>query len=277
MTNNAHADWFGTIDSSVFHDDNLTYAKFPQDIVSDSGLTIGANGGYFIQLNNRDSLVIKTNISGTDYNKYDGLNNVSLGVGAAFKNKWGLGIYAPWTELSASTSKLEYKEDLRDSWLYQAKFSAGKRITERLSLWMELGFEKRVADETHGHDRVSGAAFDLINRTLGVSGNYIFNENMFLTLGYVYREGDVVSTSLADHPGHNWDSVMTAEADDPTFGHDAEAYRLYGVTHTLGVRLNFPVTNHLLLGVEFQRHITHGRGGNDYYKSVPVANLSYSF
>jgi hypothetical protein len=274
----AQADWFGNAEARLLHDSNLTNGKFSDDIVSDSAFEISASAGNFIQLNNRDSLSIFGAFEAEDYKTYDGMDNLSLGINLVLKRKWALGLYAPWTSISASAARLEFKDDVRDGWLYQAQIGIGKRITERWDVWAEVALEKRTADENRVIDPgVSGSAFDQINRAFKVYGVYVFNEQSFMTLCYQIRSGDVVSTAREEHSGSNFDSVMTAVTADPVFGPDAEAYRLHGTTQTFGARLNKSLPNNFLLGIEYQRHITHAKGNNNYYKIVPAITLTYSF
>jgi hypothetical protein len=272
------AEWYGNADARFMHDSNLPNAKYSDDILSDSAFEISANAGNFIQLNDRDSLSILGIFKADDYTRYDGMDNISLGISLSLKRKWALGLYAPWTSISFSTTRLEYNNDIRDGWLYQAQLGIGRRISERWDIWAELAIDNRTTDVNHVLDPgVSGSAFEQFNQALKVHGIYAFNERSFITLGYQIRRGDIVTTAREDHSGSNFDSVMTAVTSDPVFGPHAEAYRLDGTSQTFGTRLNTTLPNNFLLGIEFQRHITHGAGNNNYYKSIFAAMISHSF
>jgi len=275
---NAHAESFMNFETKLKHDDNLTNAKFSSDIVGDSLVSAVVNAGYYWQLSDYNSLRAQADLAAEVYNTYHGLNNVSLGGTVFLKHKWGLGLYEPWTAVSLSAARLQYNQDVRDGWQYQAQISAGKRISEHWDLWADLALQKRTADKTTEVDPgVSGAAFDTFNTALKLDAIYAFDDKTFLTLGYQLRHGDVVSTTIQEAPSGTWDGIVKAVALDPTFGADAEAYTINGATQTFGVSINTAITTNVQLGLEYQRYITHGSGGINYYKSMPAVSFSYGF
>ncbi len=278
MIGDASAEGFLNLDAKLKYDNNLTNAEHSSDIVGDSLVVAAVNGGYYIQLNDFDSLRIQGELSGEAYNTFHGLDNVSLGANLSLKRKWGLGLYKPWSALSVSAARLDYSNSLRDGWLYQAQISAGKRITERWDIWADIALQKRTADNAPEVDPgVSGAVFDLINRIFKLDAVYAFNDKTFLTLGYQLRYGDVVSTTIHESPTHVFDLVTTAVALDPIFGPEAEAYRITGTTQIFGARISTALSTNSVLGFEYQRHITHGNGNINYYNSTPTLTFSYGF
>jgi hypothetical protein len=278
MPGTASADWYLNSEAKLKHDSNLDNAGYSEDIVSDSAVAVSVAGGKFIQLDDNDSLSIQGEFNGETYNRFHGMDNASLGVTLSLRRKWALGLYAPWSSLSGSATYLNYNDDIRDGRLYQAKLSGGKRLTERWDVWADILFDRRTADHATVVDPgVSGAVFDQTSRTLKLNAVYAFDNRAYLSLGYQLRHGDIASTILEDRPGSNFDSVMTAVTADPLFGRDAEAYKLTGNTHMLGARLNMTFATYFVVGLEYQRQITHAEGGNNYYKSLPALTISYSF
>lgn len=278
MASNASAEWYLNTEAKLKHDSNLDNAGSSEDIVSDSALAVSVAGGKFIQLDDNDSLSIQGEFNGEAYNRFHGMDNASLGVNLTLRRKWALGLYAPWSSLSGSAAHLSYNDNIRDGWLYQAQLSGGKRLTERWDVWADILLEKRTADHAVVVDPgFSGAVFDQTSKTLKLNALYAFDNRTYLTLGYQLRHGDVASTILEDRPAATFDSVMTAVTADPAFGPDAEVYRLTGTTHMLGARISMTFATHFVAGLEYQRQITHAKGDNNYYKSLPVLTLFYSF
>jgi hypothetical protein len=145
-------------------------------------------------------------------------------------------------------------------------------------VWADILLEKRTADHAVMVDPgVSGAVFDQTNTSLKLNAVYAFDNRAYLTLGYQLRHGDVASTILEERPGSNFDSVMTAVTADPAFGPDAEVYRLIGTTQTFGARISMTFATYFVVGLEYQRQITHAKGDNNYYRSLPALTLSYGF
>lgn len=278
MPGHASAEWYLNTEAKLKHDSNLDNAGAAEDIVSDSAFAVSLAGGKFIQLDDNDSLSIQGEFNGEAYHRFHGMDNASLGVNLTLRRKWGLGLFAPWSSASGSAAHLSYNDDIRDGWLYQTQLSAGRRLTERWDVWADILFDKRTADHAVVVDPgFSGAVFDQTSKTLKLNAVYAFDNRAFLTLGYQLRHGDIASTVLEDRPGSNFDAVMTAVTADPAFGRDAEVYRLTGTTHMLGARISMTFATYFVVGLEYQRQITHAKGDNNYYKSLPALTLSYSF
>jgi hypothetical protein len=278
MANDVSAEWFLNTEAKLQHDSNLDNAGYSEDIVNDSAFSVSAAGGKFIQLDDSDSLSIEGEFNDEAYDRYDGMDNASLGVSLTLRRKWALGLYAPWTSLSGSAAHLTYNENIRDGWLYQAQLSGGKRLTERWDIWADLLLEKRTADHAPAVDPgVSGAVFDQTSNTIKLNAVYALDNTTYLNFSYQLRHGDVASTILQDRPGSNFDSVMTAVTADPTFGPEAEVYRLTGTTQMLGARISMNFATNFATGLEYQRQITHAKGDNNYSKNLPALTLSYSY
>jgi hypothetical protein len=278
LASTASAEAFFNLDTKLKYDNNLTNAQRTSDIVGDALVVANINGGYYFQFSDSNSLQLQADLGAEAYNTYHGLNNVSLGGSAFLKHKWDLGLYAPWTGVSVSATRLDYNENVRDGWQYQAQLSAGKRVTEHLDLWVDFELQKHTADkDTEVDPGVSGAAFDTLNKILKLDAVYTFDDRTLLMLGYQVRRGDVVSTTIEESPDGTWDGIVRAVALDPMFGPHAEAYRILGTTHIFGMRISSALSTNSVLAFEYQRYITHGAGNINYYKSMPALIFSYGF
>jgi hypothetical protein len=275
----AQAEGFLTLDAKLKYDNNLSHARFTQDQVSDMATAVNVSAGKYFQISDFNSLIVKGDLGGELYNTYHGMNNLTLGGSVSLKRKWGVGLYKPWTALTLASTRLDYNSDVRDGWLHKAMISVGKRVSEHWDVWAEVSLQKRTQDNEQvvGPD-FPGNAFDLFNKVVSLDATYAFSESTFLNLGYQWRRGDVVASTITESPLHAaFDPVTTAESPDDAFGVVGEAYRLGGTTHTLGAKINTTINQNYVLGFEYQRFIVHGNGGNSYYKSLPAITLSYSF
>lgn len=279
MLSHAHADGFLMLETKLKYDSNLTHARFSQDQVGDMATVINATTGLYFQLSDYNSMTIQGEFGSELYNTYHGMNNLSLGGSATLKRKWGLGLYQPWTALTLSLTHLDYNNDVRDGWLNKAMISGGKRVSEHWDIWADISLQKRTqANEKVIEPGLSGSPFDLLNKVATLDAVYAFSENTFFMFGYQWRRGDVVASAITESPIHAvFDPVTTAETTDNAFGVEGEAYRLKGTSHTFGAKINTTINQHYVLGLEFQRYITHGGGGNNYYKSIPALTLSYNY
>jgi hypothetical protein len=278
FTNNSSAEVFFNFESKLKYDNNVTNAQLRSDIVKDYSVSLSADGGYYLQLDDFDSLIINGEVSGESFNAFHGLDNITLGAKAMLKRKWGLGLYQPWSAVSFSSTRLTFNNDLRDGWLYKAQIGLGKRITERWDIGLNLALEKRTADNSPAADPgVSGAVFNLSNKILEINSQYAFNNNYFLSLGYQISDGDVVSITKEESPTGAFDPVTTAVAMDNIFGPNAEAYRINGVNQTFKARISKELSTNTSVALEYQRQIVNGDGNINYYKSLPAITLFYGF
>lgn len=279
LLSSAHAEGFLTLETKLKYDSNLTNARFLQDQVGDMATVINVTGGKYFQLSDSNSLTVTGDFSSELYNTYHGMNNLSLGGSTTLKRKWGLGLYQPWTAITLSTTRLDYNNNVRDGWLHKVMISGGKRVSEHWDIWADVSLQKRTQNNSSViAPGISGSPFELFNKVATLDAVYAFSESTFFMLGYQWRRGDVVATAITNSPIHAvFDPVTTAETADNAFGVDGEAYRLKGTTHTFGAKINTTIYQDYVLGLEYQRYITHGNGGNNYYKSVPALTLSYHF
>ena len=272
------AEWFFNGESTLVHDSNLGNAELDEDKVSDNSVALKFASGSFMPMEDGWSINLQGVMNGEIYDHYHGMNNLALGAEVELRKKMGLGAYAPWVSLSLSGLRLSYNEKVRDGWRQVGELTLGKRFSESWDVWMALNYEKRIGDHDNPVDvGVSGAAFDLSGTTIKFDAVHTLTDKVAMTMAYAYRYGDVVSSSLRDSPAHKYDGVSTAVMMDPVFGSESEAYRLTGSTQTFNVGVTYDLASHWLLGTEFQRVVTHGKGGNNYYVSRPSLSLSFSF
>jgi len=278
MIGNVSADVYSAIESKLKYNSNLTNASLSQNIVDDGLVAVSGIVGNHFQLDDKNSLSLQAQFDGEAYKKYQDMDNVSLAGKLILSRKWDLGLYAPWTSLAFSGAYLKNSNQVRDGARYQVQLSGGKRLAERWSIWSDFQFEKRTAaNNLVIHEGVSGAVFDQTSESMKLNAMYNFNSTIYMKLGYGLRYGDVASTSIEETPGSNIDSVMTAVSWDPTFGPNAEVYRITAITHTLGASVSKTLTPHLILSLEYQYLMTYAKGNNNYYVSLPALTLDYNF
>ncbi len=273
----ASGEWYSSMEGKYKYNNNLNNGV-SGDTVDDSIFALTAVGGKYFQLNDHYKFSIQSEFDGEVYDRFKGMNNIVLGGSAALTKKWALGLYAPWTSLSFRGSYLDYNNQVRSGSKLHVQLSSGKRITERLSVWADLQFEKRFTDSNVIVDQgVSGAVYNLTNKHFKLNSVYVFNSGLFIKSSYQFRQGDVVTTTLKENVNSNIDAVTTAVTEDSTFGPNAEAYRLTGITHILSASVSKVIMPHWLMSVEYQYVMIYGKGNNNYFGSMPTLTSSYDF
>jgi len=190
------AEWYGNTDAVIRHDSNTNNAQLKQDFASSTALQAGLSATGYFPLENGNSLTVIGETRIESYDRYSGLNNLSLGAALALRKKWGLGPYVPWTGLSLSSAHLNYANTIRNGWRHQLAIRGGKRVSERWNIRAEYMYERRTAN-TLPPDQpgISGDVFSQRSRTLTLNTEYALDENTFLTGGLLLRRGDVVATA----------------------------------------------------------------------------------
>jgi hypothetical protein len=213
---------------------------------------------------------------GESYDRYTGLNNISLGATFALRKKWALGPFAPWTGLSLSSAHLNYANNIRNGWRHQLAIRGGDRVLERLNVRAEYMYERRTAN-TLAPDQpgISGDTFSQKNHSVTINTDYTLDDSIFLTGGILLRRGDVVATA-----SETANMIASAEAisADLVFGNPhLYAYKLKGSTRGVDLGLNIAMARKHVLRASISRFLTHATGDNDYAKTVQMVSWNYNF
>jgi hypothetical protein len=271
----ALADWGSSAKVEMRYDSNINNAQLSDDIASATVLGVGAAASSFFAFEEGNSLSISAEANGEVYNNYSGVNNVSLGATAAMRKKWALGAYAPWTAISVSAAHLNFDNNIRDGWRYQAALQGGKRILERWDVRAEYMLERRTAEELPpDQPGISGDVFSQSNRSLTLNAVYTWSDTLLLTFGTLWRHGDVVATTSETA---NMIASSQAIAADPVFGPHLYAYRMTASSYGLNVGMNIVVAERSLLRASMMRVLTHAEGDNDYARNVLTLSWNYNF
>ena len=292
----AWAEWDGNTDVGLGYDSNINNAKSGNDIAGDSLLSAYYSMTGFFPQENGNSLSIVGEARGEAFNRYTGLNNISLGAALFLRKKWALGAYAPWSGLSLSSARLDYANNIRSGWRNQIALRGGKRLLERWDVRAEYMLERRTADALPSVQAgISGDVFSQTSRAMTLDAEYTWSDSLFLTFGSLLRHGDVVASSREAtntisspyYPYYPYYPAGTptitnlpssrAIAADPVFGPNFYAYRMTGTTYGLNADMNFALTPSSLLRISVSRLLTHAQGDNNYARNLGILSWDYSF
>jgi len=274
-THRAGAAWIADVEVGLVHEDNVSLGEMERDIKSDTALSTSFSAGASTLLGERNTLSVTGDFIGNVYDRFSGLDNLSLGVTAAFRRKLGLGAAAPWVRVSGAGARQEYRNDVRDGWRYRLGTGVGKRFGERWDLRAEYAFERRMADHERAvTPRLPGDVFDQESHTLSFRGDFLYSEAISLSVGYALRRGDVASTTQRNPAIFAASSAVTA---DSTFGSDTFAYKIDATTHVLSFGLSLALGQRSSFNLGYEHQIGQGNGGVDYRNNVFRASFLYSY
>ena len=269
------ATWIFDTDVGVLYDSNVGLGKLGRDIHSDTALNASVSAGRAMQIDDRNVVSLTGDVNGTAWDRFSGLNNVSLGLTTAFRSKLGVGPEVPWVRIAGSAARQEYDIDVRDGWRYRLGGAIGKRFGERWDVRADYAFDKFLAD----HDRavtplLPGDVFDVTSHTFSGRAVFLYNEAISLAGGYALREGDVVATTRRNPQIFAASSALTT---DRAFGHDTFAYKIDATTHILSAGLSVVLGPRSSLNLGYERQIGAARRGIDYYNDVVRFRFLYSY
>jgi hypothetical protein len=274
----SHAQTFADVQVELLSHDNLTRSERDSDAREDTALLLAGTAGIHLQPGDYTGLTLTGALNRTQYRRYTGLSSWEAGLGLDLSHKFGIGDRQPALSVELGIARNEYNRSLRDAWIYRAGLALQKRLTATLNLGGGLRYEKRDAD--HNVPRVipvrprPGNSWDVSARSFFVTAEQDLGATLWLSAGYTFQDGDVVSTAVSYPKIFNAATAITL---DPLFGPATVAYRIPARTHILALDLNRAVfeAGTLYLGLEYQD--THGDSDIDYTSSVLRAGFIHSF
>lgn len=266
----AQANDFLDVSAALNHDDNISRALLSSDRHADENLEFALSGGRLLQLRSQDTLTLFGSIGANRFSRFDGLDSVSLNLGASLQHKFGLGAYAPalsgalsWTRHDSDTKErtrdtlelsLEYRKRLTPEW----DFAAGVAYELNEGLFDGAVYASKYSPNNDIYDFNQASAFASLDYTLPNFST--------LSASYSYVDGNTVSSALAPNPPLL--AIATALAPDDAFpapaGRTIVAYTLATKAHLFSLNWSFPIGRDSSLTAGYSRQQIGARRGVDY-------------
>lgn len=271
----SRAEWFYDVRPGISYDDNLSRAQQAADVRSDGAASLAASAGWFYAPSGADGLTLSLDASTEAYGRFHGLNLLSIGAGASYRRKFGLGYAAPWASLALRIAHDDYRGGIRDSDRLEARLEAGRRFTEDFDASLGLALDRRLAK----HDEpvvpgISGKVFDLRGQSAFARAAYDVNDRLQIGGRVSVRRGDVESTTR-----QNLDIFLASDAiaADPTFGGDFYAYRLRGTTTSTSASVSWALSERSSVNLSVAAARTSAYDGLDYRNRVGTVVLAFRY
>jgi len=271
----AYAEWFYDVRGGVLYDDNLTRAQQAADVRGDGAATLAATAGWFDAFSGADALTLSLAAGTEAYARFRGLNLISIGAGAAYRHKFGLGRTAPWASVEVSAAHEDYRGDIRDGERLDVRLEFGRRLSEDFDASLGVASDRRRAS----NDRpvvpgISGKAFDLRGQSVFARAAYDVTEQLQIGGRVSVRRGDVESTTR-----QNLDIFLASDAiaADPTFGNDFYAYRLRGTTWTARANLSWALSDRSSVNFSYAAARTNAYDDLNYKNHLGTILLAFRY
>ena len=214
-----------------------------------------------------------------DFQDLADLSHWELSAALSYRIKPDLRFTGTWYDLALGLTWLDYADsEIRDGYLASVDLTAGKRLTDRVSLSGGLGYADREANDGPAGFR-GGHVFDTETRSAYLSADYRLTERLTLYGGDTYQEGDVVSTATPNRPIVNWSAEIQP---DPALGpgiggRPRFAYQLSGYSDLRHLGLHVWLSPAWAVDLRVEDVDTQGARDNDYADTLVSAGLSYRF
>jgi len=277
---NASGEWLLDTSIALQYNDNVPNGSLDQDIKSDSALDFTLSPAFHSQLDGFTGITVGADFEATKQLDYSGLDEVSTGINAAIRKKFGLGLYAIWARITGSAGYHGFDDGQRDGWSYALAIDAGKLVTERLSIQAGYRFERRRTDQSVDipflvtNFGIGGDAFDTDAHSFGITGLYQINEHVSLVLGYTFRTGQITATTLRNTEIFD---ASDAIATDPVFGPDRFAYRIDADTSIFSAGLSLALNYHTSVNLNYVYRDTNAYEDIAYSNNLVRVELLYRF
>jgi hypothetical protein len=271
----AGAQWAFDAEAMRLYESNVSRSRFAGDVVGDSVTRASIAAGRELYAEADSSIALTGDAAVAEYDRFRGLSNASLRATLAGRSKLGIGLTAPWLELSASAAREAYRATLRNGNRYAAALTGGRRLSESFDAQLGARYDRRRADnDVPDSNWTSGRAFDLQGRSLFAQANLAVLQSLVASLGLSVRRGDVVST--ASETPLIW-AAANAISPDPAFGDERYAYRLSGATtRSASLTLSWALDAHSSINGRIADESTRAHDGFGYHSKVMAIHYVYS-
>jgi hypothetical protein len=243
----ARAEWRLDAETGVVYDSNLSKSDRESDEEADVAWETNVRLAQGLQLTRDLRANIAADLRGNVQGKYDAFNEIGAGVLANLRYRFGLGRTAPWILLENRFGYDRFHETERSGWDEQIDFRGGIAVTERVALEAGYAFENFAVPDNFFDVQSHRADFRVIAD---------ITSSLQIALGYIYREGDVISYAVPPRP--EIAAIAVEREEVTTFGTNPlyTAYKLPGRTHSLSVSVAYVLTKHASVQVGYEYAVT---------------------
>lgn len=250
--------------ASAVYDSNVNNGD--DESRSDKFASVSGKVIYQHLLGPLSALQFQAAVEAERYDRYDGLDNETVGGKLSYNVLSGRGFFAPAYTVFASVTEKFSESEIRDSTTGVLGADVSKWLTSKVNVTGGIDVTVQQAE---------GTVFDTDSARVFVNLDYLLQSNTILysTAAFIY--GDTVSTGPP-----SLDAINEADAIelDDAFGGDKVvpnqlAYRLEAKTAVLTIGANIPLTNTLSLDISVRGIHADADGNNEYDRGIASISL----
>jgi hypothetical protein len=242
----ARAEWRFEGETGVVYDSNLSNSDRSADVRDDCAWRSDISAGNAVQLTRDLRINFGADLRGELWDRFGAFNTIGPGASAGVRYRFGLGRQAPWVLLENRFGYDRFQDTAQSGCDNVLNFQAGIALSDRIALEGGYAFESFVAPD-HFYDRQvhRGNARILFDVT----------SSLQVTIGYVYREGDVISYAVPPRPDIAPFSIEREDEDE--FGQPLRtAYKLTARTHALSFSVAYQLMKYASVQLGYEYAVT---------------------
>ena len=262
----ARADWRVDAETGAFYDSNLSNSDRASDVKDDWAWQSNLRVGNAFQLARDLRLSIAGDLRAQVWTRFYAFDNVAPGGTASLRYRFGLGRLAPWVLAEDRLAYAFFKEDDRSGLENRFMIRGGFGITERLSVEAAYTFDNYAAKDPF---------WNLSGNSGAIRLTFDVTSSLQVALGYVYRNGDVISYALPPRP--DIFALSSARESVNSFGSPPyTAYRLRGSTNALSASAGYTISKYISLQVNYEFRRTTD-GPLEYVNHLVEAKVAFAY
>jgi hypothetical protein len=242
----ARAEWRIEAETGVVYNSNLSNSDRSADVRDDWAWRSDISAGNGLQLTRDLRLNLGADLRGEVWDRFGAFNTIGPGASAGLRYRFGLGRQAPWILVEDRFGYDRFQDTPQSGYDNVINFEAGIALSDRIALEGGYAFESFVSPN------------DFYDRQLHrVNARTVFDvtSSLQVAVGYIYREGDVISYAVPPRPDIARFSVEREDQDQ--FGQPLRtAYKLLGRTNAVSFSVAYQLMKYASVQLGYEYAVT---------------------
>src|SRR5258708_18817615 len=262
----ARAEWRIEAETGVVYNSNLSNSDRSADVRDDWAWRSDIIAGNGLQLTRDLRLNLGADLRGELWDRFGAFNTIGPGASAGLRYRFGLGRQAPWVLLEDRFGYDRFQDTAQSGYDNVLNFQAGIALSDWIALEGGYAFESFAAPNDFYDRQVHRANARML---------FDVTSSLQVAIGYIYREGDVISYAVPPRPDIARFSVEREDEDE--FGQPLRtAYTLLGRTHAVSFSVAYQLTRYASVQVGYEYAVTM-HDPLQYENHVVEANIAVAY
>jgi len=262
----ARAEWRFEGETGVVYDSNLSNSDRSADVRDDWAWRSDITAANGLQLTRDLRLNLGADLRGELWDRFGAFNTIGPGASAGLRYRFGLGRQAPWVLLENRFGYDRFQDTAQSGYDNVLNFQAGIALSDRLALEGSYAFESFVAPDNFYDRQVHRGNVRML---------FDVTSSLQVAIGYIYREGDVISYAVPPRPDIARFSIEREDEDE--FGQPLRtAYKLLGRTNAVSFSVAYQLTRYASVQVGYEYAVTT-HDPLEYENHVVEANIAVAY